>query len=460
MKINLSILFLFVLSALEVQAQQNSLQATTLTKDRVRQLQATEFSRLASPLNTNSVGSFASIDLSETSVDLQASFQSNKDTFRIWCFRAQGSANDDILKVLDNTKLNSLVSLSLRYSFALNNKNNPIYYYQDDVANLHKKQRDLYQKYQLDSLNIVNGTKLKGLKKSQATLESKLDKTIADRNMLAKGFGYTGHRFLYNLIILDSLNTQISLLELKKVQLTKLITHLTKESKISRLELLNLSYLTSLRNLESSIELAGYKGEWISLEYTFSHNRFFLQNHITPFEFDTISSPSHKASIGITSYNNKGPNTHLFILSGNIDFEFSDNKSSLTKIGIRRDQTFEKDSTSHVYSYINFDAYTGALKRNRFSTTFGFDAYIGIERSNTIVFHAFPRYSIRDFAPPHASLGLGIVFAVLNKEKPKTIVNAEIFSTFNDITMTILPAKKLTDKVTLGLNFSFPFTIN
>ena len=78
-------------------------------------------------------------------------------------------------------------------------------------------------------------------------------------------------------------------------------------------------------------------------------------------------------------------------------------------------------------------------------------------KNNIIALHFYPELQLRDNTKPITNIGVGFLFAFKDKEKDaKSIVNAELYYDFFDVTKNTMTDSKLYNKDKIGLRLTLP----
>lgn len=440
MNIKIYILLLFLLFGNSTFAQTNSTKIG-LDKKTFKTVLNQQFTSLITGQGKTSIGNFASIDLKESEV----SFAGNSITKQghVLGLKAAGGVSDGLFSVFTNSTLNTKVSLEFQANF-LNLKNRSLTWYDDSYQAYTKNKNDIEDKYRIKLIEVRNRLGLINLKYKKA----KIEKTIAELN---KRLATEKDQ-----IAIDSVDYAIALNNSELGETNKLITNYP--NLVTAKEDIDNWRAMELKKIKLDLELYAFKFGWFSANYKISNNSFklFAPNSTFQNQISDTSFVSHEVRFQYNKYNwTKEPYKTYFYSIG-LSFSLSDNFSDLSKKEITEVNNYGPNVNDRTTTK-KYNAFTGDYRSKLKQVKLFADYYRFLFDNNVAAIHIYPEFTYKQSTKPLYNLGLGFLYAFKDSKKDdKSLVNAELFYNFLDVTKNTETDLKLFERNNIGIRFSFP----
>ncbi len=500
-------LFLISQNQQEQREPSPELQSTSLTPKQFNKALNQEFSNLLSGQENNAVGSYASVDIENSSVTFAPNI--NLKNGNIIVVEFKGGVSDGTSSVFSNNKLNTNVSANIQYHF-INRLTPQSLRFKNDLKEFYRKKKNIEDKGRSD-LDYLKNYKQNELKIKCNNLEIKLHETEEllqketkgslkidtwkleidvskdkieslrkkingesdevkkrelklEQNKLRLKVGDLANKILsHNLFSNDrvvGLNHQKQLLIKKIDSVNKLSSNYSKYL-MNDVISLNNKVGKQIEELEKNYEpkLTGFNANWFSVSYKVKNDEFKLLNselELTEQIRDT-NFVTHEVKIQHSWYKyNLVESFKTIYVTNSIGYGYTSTFGNLNKVEINEVENLGTIPGQRTTSN-QFNAYVGDYREGISEVTFNSELYYFLFKKNKAAFHFYPEYRITEDEKPITNLGLGVLFAFKDKKnEKKSIVNAELFYDFLDVFKNTETDLKLFERNSIGLRFTFP----
>jgi hypothetical protein len=386
-----------------------------------------QFTTIITGSDKNTIGNFGAIDIKDAKLSLNASHVNKKS--RILSFNANASVSDGFSALFANSKLNSDIGLQLRYSM-MNPKGRSVIYSDPSMEKRNQEIADA---------TLIGDLEKKLLRSRQADIDSK----IKQLDSISKK-ATAEQRYTLNYLI-DSL----------KLVRAKQLNNLTALEKVIDE---NVIAATKKSKLETP-EIRGFEFGWLNLVYGVNSESFRLFTPSKPFseQVKKDQNISHKGGIeynyykwSITPYE-----SFYFLVGGTV--KLSHNLSDLTEIELSETTNYGPSAGERV-GVKKYNVYTGDYKRDLLSFDLYSDFYYFLFEGNAAAIHIYPAVQIREKMKPTYSTGTGFMVSFKDNkdDKGKSILNAELYANFLDLSNANDSDDDLIKRNEIGLRVAFP----
>ena len=431
--------FKFLIISIILQNCYNYAVAQVLDEATFKQILNNQFVNIITGQNKNTIGNFGGVDIKDASVSLNASKISKKGN--IFSLNANAAVNDGFSSIFTNSKLNSDVGLQLRYSI-IRPYSRAITYIQSSIQKRDYEIKRMTnaaaaEKAELQSKKVLIEKQVDLLKKQVADLTTQLRSVPEDKDLI--------YQHAYKTYQLDSLTTiyERDLSNLTEAQ-KSIDTKLKSFTKKAKLEI---------------PEITGFKFGWINLVYKVTSQSFRLFDPVAAFS-DQVKKDnyvSHKAGVEYNYYKWSSHPGESWFFSVGATIDLGNNLSGLSKTELS-EVTNHGVTSGQRTSIKKYNVFTGNYQKDLVGGNFYSDYYKFIFDNNNAAIHLYPQVKLQKSEKPVYSFGLGFMVAFKDQkdEKNKSILNAELYANFIDLTNTGNSDKKLLERNDIGIRFSFP----
>jgi hypothetical protein len=458
--ISLMFLSLFYLM---IQAKNITTTTDTLTSREFNDIINKQFSNLITGRITNTIGNFAALDIEKTKVNFAANhIQKNGNVFAL---NASGGISDGFFNIFNNSELNTNVSLDLQYHFINRKKRLKIVYDYFQNKELKNKENEIKEIYSKDSLFIANKHERNILLMDNFRLESLKDKLGGKRASLINNRISINNNDSLSIVnaYIDSLDYEISLIDLKTKSINNKLKVISDTTWIddNKLEIGNKRADALDRVDRRNLDIKGFRFAWLSIGYMVRRDVFKIFNSSLDFsnQIRNENFISHEFRIQYSIYHWSDDYFKTYFVSGGISYGYKNNISDLNKTEISEvtnygvnvnDRTTTETYTAYVGEYIN-----GQNQLNGCA-----DLYYFLFSKNQVGVHFYPQVRLTKGQKPIYSIGFGLLFPFKDKKNEKSIVNAEIYYNWVDISKSTENSYNLFKRNNIGLRFAFPINFN
>lgn len=404
-----------------------------------------QFSNLITGLSTNSIGNFASVDLKDAEVSFGGSSIFKNGS--VLTIKAAGGVTDGLYSIFTNSKLNSQVSLDVKYHFLTLSKQQLNYNF-DSLVVYNASSAAIERDYRAKDLAITYSHRQDSINLLQTKYE--LDSTIKALEGLLKPFDTTKMSKLS-----DSLHIAKGTAEILRDSICYALDNYPSIKTSIRQN--NNARTEAIDNLNFSKAVKGFSFGWFSIGYKVSDNSFKFFDSSRSFDAQVMDTSfvSHAVSVQFSHYKySSAPYRSLFWDAG-LAFSISDNFSSLLKKEISESSNIGSIPSSRSITD-KYNAYQGSYTRNlKIWRTYA-DLYYFLFKNNTGALHLFPEWIIKDKEIPLGNFGVGFLFSFKDSKTDGAVVNAELYYNLLDLFNSTNSPKKLFERNDIGIRFAFP----
>ena len=400
-----------------------------------------QFLNIITGQNKNTIGNFGAVDIKDASLALNASkIVKNRKVFSI---NVNAGISDGISSIFSNSKLNSEVGIQVRYSMIRPYSEKVTYI----LSSIEKRDFEISKK-----TAVANAEKAQ-LNTKKIMVNSLINLLAEDIKDLRQQLPAAAHA--------DSIRLNFQV-EYKNYQIDSLKIISAKE--FSDLRQAGKSIDDELKAFRKKAEqdipeITGFSFGWFNLVYKVNSQSFRLFDTSVAFK-DQVKKDnyvSHKAGVEYNYYNWSTHAGKSWFLSIGAALEVNNNLTSLTKTELNETTNYTTNPGQRA-STKKYNVYTGVYQKELLGISFYTDFYKFIFDNNNAAFHLYPQLKLQKNEKPVYSFGLGFMVAFKDQkdEKSKSIVNAELYANFLDLTNTASSDKKLLERNDIGLRLAFP----
>jgi hypothetical protein len=417
----------------------NSLQSKDFNK-----IIVTQFSNLISGQSKNSIGNFASIDLSKPELSFAGTLIPK--TGHVITVKASGGVNDAFFEIFKNSKLNTQISLDVKYDLMLGIGKKRLEFNTDSMTATNNKALGIAHAYLLKANEIR-------FKRDSIQLEvqrQKINSQISDLEY---------RRDTSNGSARDDLNFEIGK---RNIILDSILFALQNPTYCS--EQCQAAYnkaLLDMEGLRDKLPISGVRLNWITVGYKVSNNKFKLFNPAASFDAQVLDTSyvSHEARFQYSVYDWTSENFKSHYWSIGSALSFTDNFSDLKKKEISETKQYNPvtDARTVVKKY---NAYEGAYTKEIKGLKLFADYYHFLFNDNIAAIHMNPEWVLKSDSKPIGNVQTGFLFVFKDTKTDGAIVTAELYYKFLDIFKTSEEDYRLFERNSIGISFSIPLKFN
>lgn len=213
-----------------------------------------------------------------------------------------------------------------------------------------------------------------------------------------------------------------------------------------------------LKKLEYEPELTGFKFGWFSFYYKVENRSFKLFYPTQSFTQQIIdtSSVSHEIKIQYNKYYWTKDTYKTYFLSFGLSLSLTDNFNDLIKKEINEVKNYGPNPNDRTTTK-KYNAYIGDYENGQKNVKLFGDYYRFLFSNNIAAIHLYPEFNFYSNSKPRYNLGFGLLLGLKdNKNEDKSLLNAEIFYNFLDISKNSNTDLKFLERNNIGLRFTFP----
>jgi hypothetical protein len=389
-------------------------------------------------------GNYLSTDFKDNSISLSGAMLNDNGT--ILGINVNGAYKDGLLPIFSNGKLLNKFSIDLRYSILSFNKNG-IICDDDSLSEFVQKYLDVDKKFNLKSDIYLKFDSLKSLDKfNKLTFE----KDTLDRYLNS----YKGR-----LSQLDSAKFAYHITELKaKIDS---INDVVEQDYYSKK---NAFY--SSRNIEKkkllnslNIPVKGISMGWFTTGLNIGRKSFklFNPNTVLTDQISDLEFINFAFDIQYSYYNWNYSSFGSYYFNIDASFNYDDNFSSLSSITVTDTKNYGINPGDRT-TVNKIDAYTGNYLKYQKLLRFKGSLYKFFLNNDQIAIHFSPEIEFLKTSKPVINIEAGLFFQLKSSKDLSSIVNAEIYYQFNDITK-IQSETFYLESSNLGIRITFPIQL-
>jgi hypothetical protein len=457
MKTKLTLLLL--ISSLSIFAQEtldtSQVKDSILSNEDFKKIIHTSFSKLITGQKSNTIGSYASLDIEKTEMNFSPTFLLKNGS--IITGKISGGITDGISSLFQNSKFNTNIGAELQFHFLGSKNARKAQYYAKDLKTRLENKKKINDDYQneldkIESKYQVNTAKVDNEKLTQEN--EKLKKEIDSLSLLNKPLED------------DLIKAKISLkkLKIKQNEFKKnenLILIKNFNEDIEKLKINNIRAQKLEENDIKNLKIVGYTLSWFSLAYKIKNDNFKLvnQDEIYENQIKTENYLSHEFKSQYTYVKVDDSNQKNIYFNTSLSFNLKNNISALDKIDVKESNILGTSLVQTREYATNYIAYNGIYRSNIKQISLDFDYYHFI-LNNKIGLHLFPNSKFTDKTKPIYNVGVGLVAPFMDKEKEKSVVNVELYYNIVNVFNSKDSSYTILQRNDIGLRFSFPLNFN
>jgi hypothetical protein len=399
-----------------------------------------QFSSIVSGQSSTTIGNFASVTPSEGKIDFAGSLIIKNRS--VLTAKASGKATDGLLAIFENSRLNTQISLEVKYHLLNLNKISLSYNRDSGMLNDQKVRKIKYE-FDVESLSILKRRSALNLSKKQTTVKKEIDSLTA--LLKSEKDAAATASIMYEIekreILGDSISNAIKLMP----------------SELNQLRNLHAKKIAELEKLSIASAVEGFKINWWTFGYKVNNNKFklFYPSSIFAEQIIDTNFVSHEANIQWSYYSWNSQGFKTFFASLGTTFGFNDNFLSLDKREISETNNYGPTSGARSVSK-KYNAYEGTYEKDLVTLKLYSDFYYFLFNNNIAALHFNPEWLIQKNEKPIANCYTGFLLSFKKKDDEKSIVNAELYYQFLDIFKNTETEYKLFERNSVGLRFTFP----
>lgn len=470
------LLLFFAVAAVNTIVQSQIQKLDTLrgiTKEQFNTILNQQFRTLLTGYTGPSVGSFAALDLSESKkVTFAPTFVLKNGNLITGKFNA--GITEGFAEIFNNSSLNTNISFDLEYN-AIGFKNRKsigpmLILDRFEREKFKKKEREIEEAFAIDSAVAKTGYKRREIVRKLAADTVILDSLyLKYKHLVVAELSWrigTGPRPAYRLstLTLDSLSDTLGIIDVKlKIARNAIADNTIAETawikaKMIELKMKRASDLEQYE--ETNLTVHGFRFGWFTFGAQVRNDDFKLFDPTKALPEERLISEKFvsgelRAKYSIYQWS---PKHRPYFLSFGLAYKYKSNYSDLTSVDVSVTNGYPAytDTAKTVSAVEKYTAYTGEYKPFMDELIIDFDFYYFFTKKNTFAVHFYPNLRITSIIKPTLNVGIGILYPFKDSKEEKSIVNAEIYYNFIDLTQSTKDDLRLYKQNKIGIRFSFP----
>lgn len=391
---------------------------------------------------------------------------------------AAGLIDGTAAKLFENTKLNSDVSIDLKYNFSLGWKG--ISYLGSEKIKLHTQLAILDAQKKSDSIKILANydsatllTKIRSinwsitvLENNRDTLKKKLDSVLVKTSLFLGSPPALDSLKLYA----DSASKLITALDKAKNDITE---STFKRDSIQQV-IKNNNVLATLQNRENNKAYAQKKSDqalttkltsihfgWFTTGFALNKKTYFTFTDTATFDNQIVKGELDAFNISL-EYNYYKQwfdrNRILYLNTGLIKRKYNNlTEFSTTTVNQTRTITNAAGDIQRTITK-KYDAYTDPVEEFRSVLVYA-NVYYFIGKRAPLGFHLFPEIDFRSNKKNPINVGIGGILALKDEKKEKNILNVEAYLKFKDVGNALDSEDKFHKRIQIGIRVGLPIKL-
>lgn len=454
-------------------AQSQKITFDTMSGETYKLILNKQFRSLLTGYSGPSVGSYASLDLSESKkVTFAPTFalgNGNLITGKI-----SAGITDGFADIFTNSSLNTNLSIDVEYNaIGLKNKNlSGTMLILDSLERYKfiKKRREIREASTLDSVLINTGYKRREIIRKLIVDTIALDKKYHNYKKLMVDDECRKleniHPELYlSMEQIDTLNDELDIIQVK----LKIAREALRDETIAEEDWIEardterlLKRSEDLRPYnEKNLTVYGFRFGWFTFGAQVRNDAFKLFDPTKALPEERLTSENFisgqvRAKYSIYQWT---PDKRTYFLSFGLTYNYKSNYLDLTStdVSITTDHGEYTDTTKTLSVVEKYNAYAGQYKPYMDEVIIDADFYYFFFKRNTFAIHVYPnlKFTVGTKVPVF-NAGFGILYPFMDSKDEKSIVNAELYYNFIDVTHSTKDDLRLYKQNKIGIRFSFP----
>jgi hypothetical protein len=397
-------------------------------------------------------------------------------------FSIKGNINGaNVGALFSNSKLNSSVSVNLKYHFALHK---PVITYDEkdkysadegkskfrdiEIAQLEQLNRgliDLDYKLQAHAWKIQALEKKISKDENALTVLRKTTAGIAASNPDSAVYNKLADSCLSNYQKIQKLYVELAGQRSKRDSLKRLQVWISSPPHIKDAADGHVRYFindisNAIRDkrveLEVNNKLSNIQFGWMSLNVQFNKQKYYTYDQALPFNVQINESTLNAFNVGLTYnfYKQNLDNNYCFYFNVGINRLKTSNVEDLTPIDVSDEKEVIEAPTKRK-SVTKYNAFTSPVEAFKAWQLY-VNLYYLFGKQNVSGLHFFPEVNFRSTNNNVLNLGVGYVVSFKDK-KDKSIINAEAYVKFSDVGNSLQQEMRFYKRNEIGVSFGIPF---
>jgi len=440
------------LSQSKVCSQDTNKKVSEIGFDKVqfRKIINQQFGSLITGVSKTTIGNFVSLDLKETEVS--AAGNSIFKNGSVLSYTIAGGVSDGFFPLFSNSKLNSKISVDLQYNSLSFLSKQSVTFTDKSFREFETKKNQLEYDYIEKQRALNNGKEGKRLLIEKNKLNDQVSKL---QEQLSSHEDARNEAVELTELQRDSISYEIGT---AKHRIGFIDSVLASPVSINALQVdLRLWRAEELKKMKSAIEIVGFKFGWVSVGYKVKKTDFKTFDSLAVFntQIRDTNNVSHEVRVQYSFYKYITRINESYFWCVGASLNLSDNFTELTKTEFQEARDYGPNSGDRT-TLNKYDAYIGAYKKKLKGVRFYADGYMFFAKDNALAVHAYPELLIKDHQKPLSNLGLGLLFSLKDSKDETAVVNTELYYNFLDLFNTADSEKKVFERNSIGLRFTFP----
>jgi|GEM_PF-2172489 len=452
-----------------------------LSREGINRLANNKFGGLVTgQTNSTNLINYASFSPAAGSFTFNGSIPIGKDNdesqFSFLSFKITGDLiSDSYAALFQNAKLNTGVTISSQWDFRLK-KGFKINYLLSDKFNVDMKRKLLdFQKAennnQLGSQKTLNPDKLallkihltlneanlKKEKETLASLETELNDLVANHPEKTKEIQDLYESVLKQKGKIEEIEKDDVMSKWKRDSLSYIILN-PEDFTTAMQNKMDNEYKTKKRLLEDSATITGIRFHWFSILAGAGKKNYYFFNPLEPFSTQMHKDHLNTWRVGLmwNYYSERSFPKRIVLINVGV-FRYEDNNTALLSTQDIAQEKVIKNTLGDTTRKISktYKAYTDSIIGSKV-VNFISNFYL-LYSSKKSGIHLFPSIDIYDHAKTLLNVGIGYLISFKNTEKEKTIINAEGYIQFQDLSNELDKEKGFFRRNEMGVRFTLPF---
>lgn len=391
---------------------------------------------------------------------------------------AGGLIDGNAVSLFENKKLNSDVSVDMKYNFSFGRRG--ITYLRSERIKLHTQIAILDAQRLADSTKIANNyntaalvAKDSSFKWSITVLQNNRD-TIqkALDSVLAKASKFSGPPLILDSLNLyaDSASKLITALDKVKNDITESVFKRDSTQQLLRNNIVlatqlnreNIkSYTQKVLDQSVNVKLTSLHFGWFSAGIALNKKTYFTFTDTAAFDKQIVKSEleAFNFSLEYNYYKQWFDRNRILYLNGGLLKRKYNNLPGLSTTTVNQAQTIT-NAAGDIQRTITkkYDAYTDPVEEFQ-SVLLYANVYYFIGKRAPLGFHFFPEVDFQSNKKSLLNIGIGGILALKDEKKDKNILNIETYLKFKDVGNALGSEEKFSKRIQIGIRVGLPIKL-
>ncbi len=210
---------------------------------------------------------------------------------------------------------------------------------------------------------------------------------------------------------------------------------------------------------QTAIETYGSSFNWFSIGAKAGLKSFVLYDAAMPLEEQLESKETANLELTLQySWHNQNQleKWKSYLVNAGLGITYGDNFNSLSPLTLRDETIVSGDATTTRTTSSETKVFVGDYQDNVTGLKLYTDIYYFLFDGNLAAIHLYPTANFSEIQKPLFATQIGLILSYKNKDKPGSIVNAELFYALNDIGNRAENDLSLFARNTIGLRLTIP----